>query len=130
MYSDPDLEDPPEGMTRVLAFTLSTAMLWLGHTCRGGCPPEICTLRASVWSVEQAATIANEGITTLVVVRFGSVLRAADSATHRSVLNRVNRCARRDHILVRECSASDWKRGSAQPVGKAQLCVPLPMRVR
>ncbi len=111
MYEDLGLESPPEGMTRVLAFTLGTSLCWLGHVCQGQCPPQAATLQASVWFVEQAATTAGDDVNVLVAVRFGSNLTGGTSDAENGLIDRVNRCAQRDHIRVYERSAATWNNG-------------------
>jgi hypothetical protein len=83
-------------MERVCAFTLSTALAWVGHVCTGTCPPQASTLLASVWFVRRYPDRA--WANTLVVVE----LRDELPATHLSaLLHGVNRCTHSDHIRVR-----------------------------
>lgn len=131
MYdNDLRLKPPPEGMTRVLAFTLATAMAWLGHVCHGECPAQAETLKVGVWFAEQAATTADDGINVVVIAGFGSELRAGTSVVEKGLVEQVNHCVQRDHIRVYERSAATWDDGLAVLCGGAESRWPLPARLR
>jgi hypothetical protein len=85
--------------TRTPAFTVATALAWLGHDCDGGCPPlAICT-PASLWFVrnQSASYVCPEG--TLIVVEIGD--DPARATQVRGLISEVNHCTR-NHVQVRE----------------------------
>lgn len=130
MYSDLQMEEPPLGMTRALAFTLATAMVWLDHDCQGGCPPQAATLTASVWYAKHPATTGDDEINTTVVVRFRSSFSASSSAPEAGLLERVNSCARGDGIRVQERRSAIWDDPFAVLADRsAEHSLPLPVCV-
>ncbi len=102
---------PPVGMTRVCAFSVATALAWIGHDCSGGCPTEAATVPASVWFVRTPAVTARSWATTLVVVdlspRDGLGVPTQTPEVVRAMLRRVNDCTRPEHIRVRERVSGD-----------------------
>ena len=104
----PPAVDGPAGMERVCAFTLVTALAWLGHECPGDCPTLAATMRARTWfarrTSERDADVAGV-MSTLVVVDLSS--ECSDPAAVRQMLRQVNACAGRDHIQVRERARID-----------------------
>lgn len=102
------LEPPPARMTRAYAFTLATALVWIGHDCTGGCPVQAKELPAAVWFVDDSAAAGGESNDTLVVVRFGATPTPHSATRHSTLLRQVNDCVRGDHIHVREREATTW----------------------
>ena len=86
------------GLERVCAFTLATALVWLGHDCAGGCPPLTLTLRARTWIDRTALRSATDSTTFVVFDLQDTVQRAVVSG----MLREVNACTQPDHIRVQE----------------------------
>jgi hypothetical protein len=95
-------------LTRAPAFTLATALAWLGHDCVGGCPPELTGASASVWLLGSGRVGQGTGADVLVVVGFGDC-GLTPTVVDRLLLE-VNRCALPDHIRVRERVKTDQVR--------------------
>lgn len=91
-------DSTPEGLERVCAFTLATALVWLGHDCAGGCPPLILTLHARTWIDRPTPRPAGDS-TTLAIVEFDDTLQRAVVT---GMLRAVNACTYTDHIRVQE----------------------------
>ncbi len=104
------------GMTRVCAFSVATALAWIGHDFRGTCPAETTTQPASVWFVRTPGVNAPRWVTTLVVIDFSprdrSAAPAQSPAPVRAMLRRVNDCTQSEHIRVRERVSGDHGRGA------------------
>ncbi|CAN5594808.1 hypothetical protein BH10ACT8_BH10ACT8_08330 [soil metagenome] len=111
------IDPPPEGMTRVLAFTVATAMAWLGHECTGGCPAAAAELRACVWYERRFALQNHCPASTVAVVDLCH--QRAGSEQTQTLLSQVDRCARRDGIAVRERLPRD---GGRLPSGQRTCC--------
>ncbi len=95
----------PQSPSPAVAFTLATALAWIGHDCTGGCPPLAMHIPASVWFVPRSSDAHQSWASTLVVVELGETDPAA--AQIRPLLRDVNRCTSRNHIQVRERAATD-----------------------
>lgn len=99
----------PVDSERVAAFTLRTALAWLGHACAGYCPSAAASIPAQTWVVRSLPGLAPRGAVplseteTLVLVDFGSVDQG--SVCIASLLRAVNRCTAPDHIRV--CDTTD-----------------------
>ncbi len=111
MITLPQLVPPPDGMTRVCAFSVATALAWVGHDCHGGCPAETKTMSASVWFIRTPGVNARSWATTLVVMelspRGGRAAPVQTPDSVRTMLRRVNDCTRSEHIRVQEWVKSD-----------------------
>lgn len=100
----PYIEVGPRGVIRVAAFTLGTALAWLGHDCFGGCPRQVAQLRADTWhlphglQMDRASDARNPF--SLVLVHFLDT--STTSAPHHSLLRKVNHCTWPNRIRVRE----------------------------
>ncbi len=88
-------------MTRVCAFTLATALAWVGHDCTGGCPDPARLLRADVWFIRRPRT-RHVRATTLVVVDFFEGLSHTTPLPDHAMLRQVNHCTRPDNVVVRQ----------------------------
>jgi hypothetical protein len=114
----------PKGPTRPFAFTVSTALAWLGHDCAGGCPALATSTPASLWFVPQPSPRYLSRQQSLIVVDPGDDPERA--AEVRALLREVNRCIGRSHIQVREQVTIDQQRTlvtrpDARPTSDAAL---------
>ncbi|MEP6482400.1 MAG: hypothetical protein ABJA94_10385 [Rhodoglobus sp.] len=92
-----------EYVQRSPTFTLGTALMWLGHECRGHCPLDFVQRRANVSFLHLPDHMIAIWNRTLVEVEFGNdTLPAGNRA---EALSQVNRCVRADHLRVRERTA-------------------------
>lgn len=96
---------PPS--TEVSAFTLATALAWLGHDCDGGCPATAMCIPAGVWFVRDSSPGRSWRQETLVVIDVGD--DPARAARLRALLGEINRCTRRNHIRVCERVPADQR---------------------
>lgn len=128
----PKLAPPPDGLTRVCAYSVATALAWIGHDCSGGCPAEAVRLPASVWFVRTPGVNALHWATTPVVVdlspRDGSAMPAQTPDAVRAMLRRVNDCVRSEHICVRERVSGDHCHAVDATVTDPRVCAPLYLR--
>ncbi|WP_375503491.1 hypothetical protein [uncultured Jatrophihabitans sp.] len=92
-----------EDINRSPSFTLGTALVWLGHTCSGQCPPAVLDSRADVWFQRLPDRATGLWTTTLVDVEFET--RSLLDGQRRDITRRINHCVRADHIRVRERTA-------------------------
>lgn len=108
---------PTSDLDRSPSFTLGTALVLLGHDCRGRCPDAAVSHRARVWFQHLAPGPHRTWTTTLVDVEF---LGGPPSDPRRhGLLGEVNDCVRVDHIRVRERSAEE-RRGFLVALGARQ----------
>lgn len=99
------IEPSPAGLTRACAFTLATALAWIGHVCKGGCPILITATPASVWHVRDQSRADHGRSDILVIVDLGN--QSAPPEQIRALLREVNRCTAGDHIRVYERADND-----------------------
>lgn len=99
----------PVDSERVAAFTLRTALAWLGHICAGRCPSATASIPAQTWVVRTIDGRRIYGVPpshedsclqmeTLVLVDFGSL--DPGSVFVVDLFESVNRCTAPDHIRV------------------------------
>lgn len=100
MDSQPIAPFPLIGYTRACAFSLATALLWLGHECHDGCGALVRQPTSGVWFIRLSGTQSSMRSRTLVVVDLGDCSWSALQI--RNDLREVNRCVAADRILVRE----------------------------
>lgn len=89
-----------QGIQRVTAFTLGTALAWIGHDCFGGCPRQTFQLRADIWHLAAPPAPGPNPIFDLVLVRFTETSPATPPL--HALLRRVNHCTWKNRIRVRE----------------------------
>lgn len=92
----------PVDAERVAAFTLQTALAWLGHACRGVCPPAVSVIPAQTWVVRPIDHDSSSRTETLVLLEFGPTSPLSASAA--SLLVEVNLCTAVDHLRVCDTS--------------------------
>lgn len=105
MNSQPIAPFPLTGYTRACAFSLATALLWLGHDCRDGCAELARQPTRGVWFIRLSAALSSTWWGTLVVVDLGDCSWSALQI--RNDLRQVNRCVAAERILVRERRTGD-----------------------
>ena len=88
---------------RLPAFTLATALMWLGHECRGACPRQVRDERASAWLIRSPESGWPGGVTSLVDVEFTDPTWLA--ARDLDLMCEINECTCTDHIVVRDATA-------------------------
>jgi hypothetical protein len=98
----------PRGSPQPFAFTVATALAWLGHDCAGGCPALATSTPASLWFVPQPSRRYVSRQQSLIVVDPGD--DPGRAAEVRALLCEVNRCIGRGHIEVREQVTTDQQR--------------------
>lgn len=99
------IEPSPAGLTRACAFTLATALAWIGHVCKGGCPSLITATPARVWHVRNQSSTDHAGADILVIVDLGD--HSVPPEQVRALLREVNRCTAGEHIRVYERADND-----------------------
>lgn len=91
----------PVSSERVAAFTLRTALAWVGHVCTGRCPLSTVSMPAQAWVVRQIdsehPTTRPHGVECIVLVDFGGVDTSIEAGAR---LVEVNACTAADHITV------------------------------
>ena len=96
---------PSEDIERSPSFTLGTALLLLGHDCRGQCPRPVTNRRASIWFLHLPDRMVVSWIRTLIDVEFSDALPPDEGRAE--MLSQVNFCVRADNMRVREQSAAE-----------------------
>ena len=107
MLDTTDLSQPIR--QRSPAFTLGTALVWLGHDCPGDCPPDVSARPAEVWFVRANGTASHTWALTIVDVDF----TASPQDSRQDLLEQVNDCVRPDRIRVRHRSTPERSRPTA-----------------
>jgi hypothetical protein len=103
------------------AFTLASALCWLGHECPSRCAARAGDLNATVWFIRRRETVWPTPHGTLVVV---DLTDSREPVAHiRRRVRDIAACTRADGILVRERRTDDnggalatvirpaWRRG-------------------
>lgn len=112
------VDESDSRLTRVCAFTVATALAWVGHECTGSCPPDVWRLPASVWFRRDPAVGGGGWNAALVVVELAQGRVHADLG---GVLQAVNRCTSPEHIVVCERARPDRDLPASRTVDDTRL---------